>query len=172
MRCCFSRTCLAFIIHTSDTPWDMAVRKCSSVNIKCNEFNITCDECGVLCDGGKLCFLSQHYNARLLVKRLESLGIDETYAVAFLCYMDLSSPNTNCAKYKCNQTMQGVPDVCMVIVSGNNAIFASIECKCNVTRRPRLASALLISKIRAKVDRLRQRPNFIVLLLNRELYEK
>jgi len=170
MRCCFSQICLA-TLNTKDPH-------------KCYFDDITCDECGTLCDGGKLCFLLHRNNNEFIklqfIKRLASLGIDKTNALAFLCYMDFSTSNTDCAKYMCKQTMcqnmQGVPDICMLIVSKNNTVFAPIECKCSMVQRRRkkkieLASNMLIEDIRAKVGRLCQQPSFVILLLNRKLYD-
>ena len=71
--------------------------------------------------------------------------------------------------------MQGVPDICMLIVSENKAVFASIECKCSMVQRGRkteLATVTLIEDVRAKVGRLCQQPSFVILLLNRELYKR
>jgi hypothetical protein len=55
--------------------------------------------------------------------------------------MDFSNTNRDCANYMCRQTMrqnmQGVPDICMLIVSENKAVFASIECKCGMVQRGR-----------------------------------
>jgi hypothetical protein len=92
--------------------------------------------------------------------------------------MDFSNTNSDCANYMCKQTMcqnmQGVPDICMLIVSENNAVFASIECKYGMVQRGRkteLATVTLIEDIRAKVSRLCQQPSFVILLLNRELYK-
>jgi hypothetical protein len=134
-----------------------------------------CDECGTLCDGGELRFLKDSK----FIKHLERLGIDESNSLAFLCYMDFSNTNSDCANYMCKQTMcqnmQGVPDICMLIVSENKAVFASIECKCSMVQRGRkteLATVTLIEDTRAKVSRLCQQPSFIILLLNRELYKR
>jgi hypothetical protein len=113
------------------------------------------------------------------IEHLESLGIDETNALAFLCYMDFSNSDTDCAKYMCKQTMcqnmQGVPDICMLIVSEYKAVFTPIECKCSMVQRRRkteLATGNLINDIRTKVNRLCQQPSFVILLLNRKLYDR
>jgi hypothetical protein len=134
-----------------------------------------CDECGTLCDGGELRFLKDSE----FIKHLERLGIDESNSLAFLCYMDFSNANSDCANYMCKQTMcqnmQGVPEICMLIVSENKAVFASIECKCGMVQRARkteLATVTLIEDVRAKVSRLCQHPSFVILLLNRELYKR
>jgi hypothetical protein len=91
--------------------------------------------------------------------------------------MDFSNTNSDCANYMCRQTMcqnmQGVLDICMLIVSENKAVFASIECKCGMVQRRRkteLTMVTLIEDIRAKVSRLCQQPSFVILLLNRKLY--
>jgi hypothetical protein len=91
--------------------------------------------------------------------------------------MDFSNTNSDCANYMCRQTMcqnmQGVPDICMLIVSENRAVFASIECKCGMVQRRRkteLVADTLIDDVRAKVSRLCQQPSFVILLLNRKLY--
>jgi hypothetical protein len=91
--------------------------------------------------------------------------------------MDFSNTNSDCVNYMCKQTMcqnmQGVPDICMLIVSENKAVFASIECKCGMAQRRRtteLATVTLIEDVRAKVNRLCQQPRFIILLLNHKLY--
>ena len=71
--------------------------------------------------------------------------------------------------------MQGVPDICMLIVSENNAVFASIECKCSMVQRGRkteLATVTLIDDVHAKVSRLCQQPRFVILLLNHKLYSR
>jgi len=95
--------------------------------------------------------------------------------------MDFSNTNTDCAHYMCKQTMcqnlQGVPDICMLIVSENKAVFAPIECKCSMVQRRRkkkieLTSNMLIEDIRTKVNRLCQQPSFVILLLSRELYNR
>jgi hypothetical protein len=164
MRCCFSPTCLATLNATA--------------TYACNSVNIACDECGILCDNKELRFLN-FARESAFVQRLERLGIDEADAVAHLCYMDLSNPNTSCVEYKCKQTMcgniQGIPDVCMLIVFDNNTIFVPIECKCRATlrgRRVQLTSTTLINNIREKSNRLCQQPSFVVLLLNRESYNR
>jgi hypothetical protein len=162
MRCCFSQICLA-------TLNDTATHTCGSANI-------ACDECGALCDGGKLCFLLNKNNLEF-IKRLADLGIDDTNNLAFLCYMDFSNRNTDCAHYMCKQTMcqnlQGVPDICMLIVSENKTVFAPIECKCSMVQRGRkLVTVTLIEDIRTKVNRLCQQPSFVILLLSRELYNR
>lgn len=133
---------------------------------------VVCDECGTLCDGGELRFLKDSE----FIKHLERLGIDESNSLAFLCYMDFSNTNSDCANYMCKQTicqnMQGVSDICMLIVSENKAVFASIECKCSMVQRGRkteLATVTLIEDVRAKVNRLCQQPSFVILLLNRKL---
>ena len=68
------------------------------------------------------------------------------------------------------QNMQGVPDIYMLIVSENKAVFASIECKCSMVQRGRKTTVTLIEDVRAKVSRLCQQPSFVLLLLNRKLY--
>ena len=80
--------------------------------------------------------------------------------------------------------MQGVPDICMLIVSENKAVFVSIECKCGMVQRGRktelatftliedVRAKTLIEDVRAKVSRLCQQPSFVILLLNRELYKR
>ena len=71
--------------------------------------------------------------------------------------------------------MQGVPDICMLIVSENKAVFVSIECKCDMVQRGRkteLATVTLIEDVGAKVSRLCQQPRFVILLLNLELYKR
>jgi hypothetical protein len=132
-----------------------------------------CDECGILCDGGELRFLKDSE----FIKHLERLCIDESNGLAFLCYMDFSNTNSDCANYMCKQTMcqnmQGVANICMLIVSENKAVFASIECKCSMVQRGRkteLATVTLMEDVRAKVSRLCQQPSFVLLLLNRKLY--
>ena len=161
MRCCFSQICSTALNAA-------ATHSCSSGRV-------VCDECGTLCDGGELRFLKDSK----FIKHLERLGIDESNSLAFLCYMDFSNTNSDCANYMCKQTMcqnmQGVPDICMLIVSENKAVFASIECKCSMVQRGRkteLATVTLIEDTRAKVSRLCQQPSFIILLLNRELYKR
>jgi len=160
MRCCLSQIC-----PSNDT----ATHTCGSADI-------ACDECGTLCDGGELRFLLKDNE---FIKRLESLGIDESNSLAFICYMDFSNTNNDCAKYMCKQTMcqnmQGVPDICMLIVSEYKAVFTPIECKCSMVQRRReteLATDYLINDIRTKVNRLCQQPSFVILLLNRKLYDR
>jgi len=159
MRCCFSQICSATLNATATHT--------------CSPGRVVCDECGTLCDGGELRFLKDSK----FIKHLERLGIDESNSLAFLCYMDFSNTNSDCANYMCKQTicqnMQGVSDICMLIVSENKAVFASIECKCSMVQRGRkteLATVTLIEDVRAKVNRLCQQPSFVILLLNRKLY--
>ncbi len=161
MRCCFSQICSTALNAA-------ATHLCSSGRV-------ACDECGILCDGGELRFLKDSE----FIKHLERFGIDESNSLVFLCYMDFSNTNSDCANYMCRQTMcqnmQGVPDICMLIVSENKAVFASIECKCGMVQRRRkteLATVTLIEDVRAKVSRLCQQPSFVILLLNRELYKR
>jgi len=164
MRCCFSQICSATLN--------------AAATHTCSPCRVVCDECGTLCDGGELRFLRFLKDSEF-IKHLERLGIDESNSLAFLCYMDFSNTNSNCANYMCKQTMcqnmQGVPDICMLIVSENKAVFASIECKCGMVQRGRkteLTTVTLIEDIRAKVSRLCQQPSFVILLLNRELYKR
>jgi hypothetical protein len=161
MRCCFSQICSATLN--------------AAATHTCSPGRVVCDECGTLCDGGELRFLKDSK----FIKHLERLGIDESNSLAFLCYMDFSNTNSDCANYMCRQTMcqnmQGVPDICMLIVSENKAVFVSIECKCCMVQRGRkteLATVTLIEDVRAKVSRLCQQPSFVILLLNRELYKR
>jgi hypothetical protein len=149
MRCCFSQICSTALNAA-------ATHTCSSGRV-------TCDECGILCDGGELRFLKDS-------EFIKHLGIDESNSLSFLCYMDFSNTNSDCANYMCKQTMcqnmQGVPDICMLIVSENKAVFASIEYKCGMAQRRRtteLATVTLIDDVRAKVSRLCQQPRFIIL---------
>jgi hypothetical protein len=158
MRCCFSQICSTALNAA-------ATHSCSSGRV-------ACDECGILCDGGELRFLKDS-------EFIKHLGIDESNSLAFLCYMDFSNTNSDCVNYMCKQTMcqnmQGVPDICMLIVSENKAVFASIECKCGMAQRRRtteLATVTLIDDVRAKVNRLCQQPRFIILLLNHKLYSR
>ena len=162
MRCCFSQICSTALNAA-------ATHTCSSSRV-------ACDECGILCDGGELRFLKDSKFIKHLEKRF---GIDKSNSFAFLCYIDFSNTNSDCANYMCKQTMcqnmQGVPDICMLIVSENNAVFASIECKCGMVQRGRsteLATVTLIEDIRTKVSRLCQHPRFVILLLNHKLYSR
>ncbi len=161
MRCCFSQICSTALN--------------AAATHACSPGRVACDECGTLCDGGELRFIKDSK----FIKHLERLGIDESNSLVFLCYMDFSNTNSDCANYMCRQTMcqnmQGVPDICMLIVSENKAVFASIECKCGMVQRGRnteLATVTLIEDVRAKVSRLCQQPSFVILLLNRELYKR
>ncbi len=159
MRCCFSQICFATLN--------------AAATHSCSPGRVVCDECGTLCDGGELRFLKDSE----FIKHLERHGIDKSNSLVFLCYMNFSNTNSDCANYMCRQTMcqnmQGVPDICMLIVSENKAVFASIECKCGMVQRRRkteLVADTLIDDIRAKVSRLCQQPSFVILLLNRKLY--
>jgi hypothetical protein len=159
MRCYFSQICFATLN--------------AAATHTCRPGRVACAECGTLCDGGELRFLKDSE----FIKHLERLGIDESNSLVFLCYMDFSNTNSDCANYMCRQTMcqnmQGVPDICMLIVSENKAVFASIECKCGMVQRSRkteLVADTLIDDVRAKVSRLCQQPSFVILLLNRKLY--
>jgi len=165
MRCCFSQICSTALN--------------AAATHSCSPGRVACAECGTLCDGGELRFLKDSK----FIKHLERLGIDESDSLAFLCYMDFSNTNSDCVNYMCKQTMcqnmQGVPDICMLIVSENKsenkAVFASIECKCGMVQRGRkteLSTVTLIEDVRAKVSRLCQQPSFVILLLNRELYKR
>ena len=73
------------------------------------------------------------------------------------------------------RNMQGVPDICMLIVSEDKAVFASIECKCGMVQRSRktkLVADTLIDDVRAKLSRLCQQSRFVILLLNHKLYSR